>query len=174
VPLNSFIISVHSVRIEIIQATAKFGHKLSIKRYLVTNIRRKFIQKTSGGVQRYTLPSNGTKYPMIKTWEAYIQFHKLYRTMVCKHTCTPGIMVCTPFIGEVLRRSLFDTAPFNVWCYVTLFTVLIPQLQLHLRSLLCVQSLGQSAFTSTEGVTVPRRRCYRPRKPSAIACRQLG
>jgi hypothetical protein len=55
----------------------------------------------------------------------------------------------------VLRRILFGTVPFNVRYYVSLSTALIPQLQLrHLRSVVCVQSFGQSAFTSTEGVTV--------------------
>ena len=64
--------------------------------------------------------------------------------------CTTRIMACTPFIGEVLRRSLFDTAPFNVLYNLSLSTSLIPQLQLRLRSLVCVQSFGQPAFTKVD------------------------
>jgi hypothetical protein len=102
----------------------------------------------SGDVRMYTWPSNGTKHPMIKTWQICIQCHKMYRAMVWKYTCTPRIMIWAPFIGEVFRRSLFDTTTFNLRYYVSLSTTLIPQLQFrHLRSLVCLLSFGQSAFT---------------------------
>jgi hypothetical protein len=86
-----------------------------------------------------SFPSSASCWFIIQIWETYLQFHQLYRT-----TCTPRVIVRTPFTGEVLRRSLFETVPFNVRYYLSLSTALIPQLQLwQFRSLVSVQSLGK-------------------------------